>query len=76
LNFEYLKVLATDEMIACTLLKTGELLIARQFRGYDTFGTILLKYPALEAGDVVCCYVFTRSGDRKKVSNSRSVEVK
>ncbi|MDD4970095.1 MAG: DUF6266 family protein [Paludibacter sp.] len=67
---------ATDEMIACALLKSGELLIARQFRGYEAIGTILLKYPALQPGDVACCYVFTRSGDGKKTSNSVFVEVK
>ena len=67
---------ATDEMIACALLKTGELLIARQFRGYEAIGTILLKYPALQAENVACCYVFTRSGDGKKASNSVFVEVK
>jgi hypothetical protein len=69
-------VFATDEMIACARLKTGELLFARQNRGYESPGTILLKYPALQASDVACCYVFTRSGDGKKASNSRYVEVK
>ncbi|MDD4970110.1 MAG: DUF6266 family protein [Paludibacter sp.] len=67
---------ATDELIACALLKSGELLIARQYRGYDPIGTILLKYPALQADNVACCYVFTRSGDGKKASNSVFVEVK
>jgi len=69
-------VFATDEMIACALLKSGELLSACQFRGYEPVGTILLRYPALQAGDVACCFVFTHSGDGKKASNSRYVEVK
>jgi hypothetical protein len=68
-------VFATDEMIACALLKTGEMLMARQFRGYEAIGTILLKYPALQASDVACCYVFIRSGDGKKASDTRYVEV-
>jgi len=67
---------ATDEIVACARLITGELLMAKQFIGYDDFGTILLKYPAMQAEDVMCCYVFVRSGDGKKSSNSVYVEVK
>jgi len=70
------EVFATDEMIACALLKSGELLITRQIRGYHAIGTILLKHPTQETGEVTCCYVFTRSGDGKKASDSRYVEVK
>jgi hypothetical protein len=69
-------VFATDEMIACALLKTGVLLITRQIRGYHALGTILLKHPTHETGEVACCYVFTRSGDGKKASDTRYVEVK
>jgi hypothetical protein len=63
-------------MIACALLKTRELLFTRQIRGYKVLGTILLKYPALQAGEVVYCYVFTRDINGMKASNSRYVEVK
>ena len=69
-------VTSTDEIVACARLITGELLIARQFIGYGDIGTILLKYPVLHAEDVLCCYVFVRSGDGKKSSNSVYVEVK
>jgi len=67
---------ATDEILACAGLITGELLIAKQFIGYDDIGTILLKNSVLHAEDVMCCYVFVRSGDGKKSSNSVYVEVK
>ena len=64
-----------DELIACARLKTGELLITRQIRGYEDLGTILLKYPDLQAEEVACCYVFARSDDGKKASDSVYVEV-
>jgi len=70
------EVFATDEMIACALLKSGALLITRQIRGYHAIGTILLEHPTQETGEVVCCYVFTRSGDGKKASDTVFVEVK
>jgi len=69
-------VTATDEIIACALLTTGELLIVRQFIGFELLGTIQLKYPALLAEQVGCCYVFVRSGDGEKASDSVYVEVK
>jgi len=56
--------------------KNGELLMARQFIGYASIGTIHLNYPALQAEQVECCYVFVRSGDGDKASDSVYVEVK
>ena len=64
-----------DELIACARLITGELLITRQIRGYEALGTITIKYPDLQAEEVACCYVFTRSSDGKKASDSGYVEV-
>ena len=69
------EVTATDELIACARLKKGSLLIVRQVLGFKATGTIVLKYPDLQAGDVVCCYLFARSGDGMKTSNSVYVEV-
>ena len=69
------EVTGTDEIISCARLITGELLISRQFIGYDDIGTILLKHPEMQAEDVMCCYVFVRSGDGKKASDSVYVEV-
>ena len=68
-------VTSIDEIITCALLTTGELLIARQFIGFESIGTIQLKYPALQAEQVECCYVFVRSGDGKKASESGYLEV-
>jgi len=67
---------AIDEIIACAKLKDGSLLIARQMRGYDTIGTIFLKFHVPDAAEVECCYVFARSWDGKKVSNSTYVKVR
>ena len=68
-------VTASDEIVACARLKTGELLIARQFTGIEVVGTILLKYPTLQMEEVACCYVFVRSGDGKKASDSVYVSI-
>jgi len=65
----------TDEIIACALLKNDELLTAGQFIGRGTSVTLQLKYPDLQAEQVVCCYVFVRTGDGAKVSDSVWVEV-
>jgi len=67
---------STDEIIACALLKNGELLTAGQFIGRGTNVTLQLKYPDLQAEQVACCYAFVRTGDGGKVSNSVWVEVK
>lgn len=66
---------ADDEIIACALLTTGALLKTRQFIGHKPIGTIKLNYTTLEAEQVVCCYVFVRSSDGEKASDSVYVEV-
>ena len=65
----------TSLFIDWTRLLTGELLISRQFIGYDDIGTILLKHPEMQAEDVMCCYVFVRSWDGKKASDSVYVDI-
>ena len=69
-------ITATDEIIACMMLKTGALQIVRQILGFLTTGTVFLKFKDKEDEEVVCCYVFVRSGDGTKTSNSVFVEVK
>ena len=66
---------STDEIIACALLNPDELLTPWQFIGSAPIGILKLKYPDLQAGQVACCYVFVRSGDREKASDSVLVEV-
>jgi len=66
---------AADELIASARLKSGVLLITRQVMGFKATGTIILKYPDLQAGEVESCYLFVRSGDGKKTSNSVFVGV-
>ena len=70
------ELFSTHEIIACALLKDDELLTAGQFIGIGTNVTLKLKYPDLQSEQVACCYVFVRSGDGGKVSNSVWVEVK
>jgi len=67
---------ADDEIIGCALLKNGSLLKTRQYIGYEPIGTIRLNHADLQAEDVVCCYVFVRSEDGEKASDSVWVEVK
>ena len=68
-------IFGIDEIIACAMLNSGSLLIARQIRGYEAIGTIFLKYPAQDSVQVESCYVFARSWDGKRTSNSTYVEV-
>jgi hypothetical protein len=69
------KVSATDEVVALALLKTGELVIARQVRGNEALGTILLSYPDINAADVECCYLFALKEDGSNASDSTYVVV-
>jgi len=66
---------ATDEIITCAMLKSGALIIVKQILGFVTTGTVFLKFTDRQDVEVVCCYVFVRSGDGKRTSNSVYVEV-
>jgi hypothetical protein len=68
-------VTGTDEIIACALLLTDELLMIRQFIGHEPMGTLQLKHPALLTEQVACCYVFVRSRDGEKASDSVYVPI-
>ena len=62
-----------DEIIAFFKLQDGELVLGKQPRGSGVTETILLQYPDLQIEEVACCYVFARSRDGKKASNSTYV---
>jgi len=64
---------AEDEIIAFVKMKNGELVFEKQQRGSGVTESILLKYPDLQIEEVACCYVFARSKDGKKASNSTYV---
>jgi hypothetical protein len=66
------KVSATDEIIAFAKLRKGSLLITRQSRGSEEDGSILIPYQGPD-DEVECCYLFARSEDGKKVSNSVNI---
>ena len=69
------KVSASDQVVALALLNTGELVIARQVRGNEALGTILLSYPDINAADVECCYLFVVKEDGSNASDSTYVVV-
>ena len=69
-NFSLPNVSAKDEVIAFAKKKDSELLVGRQVRGGEETGTILIPDTNLNADDVECCYIFVRSADGKKASNS------
>ena len=64
------KVSATDEIIGFARLKKGSLLITRQPRGSEETGSIFIPFQDEKNDEVVCSYLFARSEDGKKVSNS------
>jgi hypothetical protein len=70
------KVSATDEIIAFARLKKGSLLITRQPRGIEETGSILISFKDENDEEVECCYLFARSEDGKKVSNSTYITSK
>jgi len=69
-NFSLPRVSPMDEVIALAKKKDGELLVGRQGRGSETTATILIPETNLKADEVACCYIFVRSADGKKASNS------
>ena len=70
------KVSASDEMIAFAKTKKDSLLIAQQPRGNEETGSITIPFRKEKDDEVECCYVFARSADGKKVSNSVYIELK
>ena len=63
-------VSATDEVVAIAKTKIGKVLVAKQSRGSEAIGSILIPYQNIKEADVVCCYLFILSADRKKSTNS------
>ncbi|MDD4968092.1 MAG: DUF6266 family protein [Paludibacter sp.] len=68
-------VSATDEVTALAKLKTGGLLMARQVRGAQEMGSILLTYAGISADDVECCFLFVMNEDGSNASDSTYVVV-
>ena len=63
-------VSSKDEVVALAKTKTGELIVARQVRGSEKTGTILIPYPGIAANMVECCFLFVLNEDGSKASNS------
>ena len=69
------KVSASDEIIAFAKLTDNCLLISRMPRGNEESESIVIPIADDTDETVECCYVFARSADGKKVSNSVYVEL-
>jgi len=54
---------------------TGELVIARQPRGTQELGTILIAYAGINSDDVECCFLFVLNEDGSNASDSTYVVV-
>lgn len=74
-NLSLPKVSAIDEVIVLAKNKEGELFIARHPRGGEEVGSITVSNKNGYDMDVVCCYIFVRSADGKKSSNSVFIDV-
>ena len=64
-----------DEVVALAKTKTGELIVARQVRGGEKTGTILIPYAGIDATMVECCFLFVLNEDGSNASNSTYVVV-
>lgn len=69
------KVSETDEIVVVAKYPTGELLVEKQTRGSEKTGSILIPLIKITTCKPECCYVFARSTDGKKASNSIYVEL-
>jgi len=67
--------LPTDMVVAFAEMRTGKLLLTRQERGSEETGSILIPCTNVRAEEIVCCYLFARSADGKKSSDSAFVAV-
>jgi len=62
-------------VVALVLLMTGKLVIARQPRGTQALGTILIAYAGINSDDVECCFLFVLNEDGSNASDSTYVVV-
>jgi hypothetical protein len=66
----------TDEVWAIARTQTGELLVAKQDRGTEAVGTILIPATGIQVADVKFCYLFMLNADGNKASKSVYVPIK
>ena len=62
--------MATDEMVALALMKSGELWVERQPRGETALETLVIPLEDVTTEDVLGVYLFTKRADGSKVSKS------
>jgi len=74
-NLSLPHVSASDQIVAFAITTVGELLISVQVRGIEDTGSLVIPLPNVAVDEVLCCYVFARSADGKKASNSVYVEL-
>lgn len=65
-----LRNLPTDEVVALTILKTGELWVERQARGQDAPANLVIPVEGVTREDILGIYLFVKRADGSKVSKS------
>ena len=68
-------VSGSDQVVAFAKTKNGELIIARQVRGTEALGNILIPATGINATDVECCFLFVLNKDGSNASVSTYVQV-
>src|ERR1035437_613246 len=55
--------LVNDQVVAVAKLKTGELIMTKQFRGNEKSATIFIPLQGIHPKEVHCCYLFALNAD-------------
>jgi hypothetical protein len=74
-NIEFPNAGADNVLIVLAKTKAGALYVARQPRGIEVTGSLLLTMPNVAKADIEFVYVFLTTLDGKKTSNSVFVEI-
>ncbi len=67
---------ASDQIVAFVKLKTGELILAKQARGYEESAAIFIPLQGISSEEVECCYLFVINRDGRSASESTYVEIR
>jgi len=68
-------VSVNDQVVAVAKLKTGELILTKQFRGKEETATIFIPLPGIQPKKVHSCYLFALNADGSSASKSTYVEM-
>jgi len=74
-NIDLPKVSATDELTLIASLKDDGVIYTRQARGSENTGSMFLKFTDTKAEYVENCYLYVRTADGKKSSDSVYIQL-